>query len=563
MKKRALLILLLMMVFLMPVYSLKVVDTAPFSMKLIGPGIIEVGKGTAYRKIFLFKKNHIYDYKFNDLTYKVKFKKGCAFFKIKEEKEWSLWISNDSLTRQLNNQVVQPQIQNVPKSGESAKQAKNKVIQVTQSNQQSGKFSANLRNMNFSNLVNQPQNQSSFVSYRTSNSSVIPRKIVYRGRSIVGDIDNNGKVDQTDYVLLSSYLGTRVCNSTYDVNGDGKFNWDDIRDMKEVYLPKGGGNTGGGNTGGGNTGGGNTGGGNTGGGNTGGGTTGATCTEIYNQNGIIVQKCKDTYGVLSLKAVKGTEVVNLTYAENTAIVASFSDGTNFDINVSTGGSSCSVTKKNVATCTEIYNKNGVVVQKCIDTAGVTSLKVVKGTEELKLKYAENKTIVASFSDGTKYDIVLVTGGGSCAVNEQTIGNGNTWTDEFDCKKAVLKNPGLDESICDWKIVSDLKVTIDMKRGSIVLEQEATTMWKDKWKYVFPQDEANVAKRSGTAWIFYNENGKWYAETWEWMRPAQKFKFIAHIKSKLEAGGDIYFAVSGLARARSRNVKERTKIAKWK
>ena len=737
----------LVAVFLIPVYSLKIVDTVPFSVKWIGPGIIEAGKGTAYRKIFLYKKNHIYDYKFNALTYEVKFKKDCAFFKIKDAKEWSLWISNDSLTRQLNEQLGQTQIQNTPKLGISVNTPKNKIVKVTQSNQQTGTFSANLRNINFSNLVNQPQTQPALISFRTSSSVSNPGKIVYRGGNIVGDIDNNGQVDKTDYLLLSSYLGTRVCNSTYDINGDGKFDWADIRCMKEVYLPTTGGNTGGGNTGGGNTGGGNTGGGNTGGGNTGGGntgggntggaiypdqapgetqksisgrqcriyvpagydktkqypliitlhgvttyptdvalkyqlhgkdlntlgivnaqndkkdfiivapisanpssgwsyqtsnaaditfveglysqlkkdfnvgwvfldghssggfmsfyygipksdkydgfsttgafmpqanafgppkpvhlaiatqdnvskakqtknllsskgfkvtyeefagvhanrplpvlqkkilwmraivsstsgsnsgggTTGAICTEIYNQNGILVQKCTDTAGALSLKVVKGTEVVNLTYAENKTIVASFTDGTKYDIVVATGGASCTVTEQIAASCTEIYNQNGILVQKCTDTAGALSLKVVKGTEELNLTYAENKTIVASFSDGSKYDIIVATGGVSCTVTEQVSG-GNQPETPKDLSRVTFLDGAEVKDYPETSKITKVKIT----DTSITIEH--TMAGK------FPVHDGV----EGNPWVIANIKGKWYTKSYEWLRPGQTVKAL--------------------------------------
>ena len=181
MKKRVLLTFLLITVFLLPVYSLKIVDVVPFSIDYISPGIIEIGKGTVDRKLLLYKSNEIYDYSFNRNIYELKLKKDCVFFKLKDTAEWNLWFSKDLLKRQKTVQVTPQKNQ---KTGKINIPAKNKIIQVSQSNLQPGIFSSNLRNINFSNLLTQSPKQSSLISFSATGSVYKPGKIAYRGGSI-------------------------------------------------------------------------------------------------------------------------------------------------------------------------------------------------------------------------------------------------------------------------------------------------------------------------------------------------------------------------------------------
>ena len=78
---------------------------------------------------------------------------------------------------------------------------------------------------------------------------------------------------------------------------------------------------------------------------------------------------------------------------------------------------------------------------------------------------------------------------------------------------------------------------------------------------------------GNPWIFIWRDDRWYAGTWEWLRPGQTCKARTsvagdHIKrSPFDAasgwvptpGVTYYFMVSGLARASERNVEERTNL----
>jgi len=74
-----------------------------------------------------------------------------------------------------------------------------------------------------------------------------------------------------------------------------------------------------------------------------------------------------------------------------------------------------------------------------------------------------------------------------------------------------------------------------------------------------------------AWVFYEENGKWHADTFEWMRPWQVSKYAVavsgwgHARSQPlwwapDSGKTYGFMVSGLARNNVRNVEERTNVS---
>ncbi len=91
----------------------------------------------------------------------------------------------------------------------------------------------------------------------------------------------------------------------------------------------------------------------------------------------------------------------------------------------------------------------------------------------------------------------------------------------------------------------------------------------EWPIWFPLDE--VTASVGNAWIFYEENGQWHADTFEWMRPWQTLKFAVavsgwwHIRSLPEEwvpryGNTYGFMMSGLVRNNVRNIEERSNIS---
>ena len=120
------------------------------------------------------------------------------------------------------------------------------------------------------------------------------------------------------------------------------------------------------------------------------------------------------------------------------------------------------------------------------------------------------------------------------------------------------------NVSDWPVTSTL--------GPISVSNTHIDIPYDKagqWPLYGSGDDAV----DGNLWVFVNWEGKWYAATWEWLRPGQtrKFRYAVngdHIKkSPLDrwsprSGEILYFMVSGLARFSERNIHERTNIVKF-
>ena len=120
---------------------------------------------------------------------------------------------------------------------------------------------------------------------------------------------------------------------------------------------------------------------------------------------------------------------------------------------------------------------------------------------------------------------------------------------------------LHTDVSGWKQTSVLK-SVKIKGGMISLDYDKSTTW--------PGRNHMGAFVNANPWIFVLKDGQWYAATWEWLRYGQTEKgryAVAgdHIKRDplkhfKPAPGETYgFMVSGLARDRERNVKERTNV----
>ena len=123
---------------------------------------------------------------------------------------------------------------------------------------------------------------------------------------------------------------------------------------------------------------------------------------------------------------------------------------------------------------------------------------------------------------------------------------------------------LHSDVSGWRVTANLK-RVSTSASSIVLDYDKANSWP-------------VGSTGGTAvvanpWIFIEESGRWYAATFEWLRPGQTKKSIRavngdHIKRspfqswKPNPGTTYYFMVSGLARGAERNVKERSNIVAY-
>ncbi len=128
---------------------------------------------------------------------------------------------------------------------------------------------------------------------------------------------------------------------------------------------------------------------------------------------------------------------------------------------------------------------------------------------------------------------------------------------------------LHPDISGWPITTELTVTFS--GSSICLEYDRKNVWPEV--EIFPPDGTLVV---ANAWVFAQDGGRWYAGTFEWMRPGQTCKAMSavdgnHVKVRPfdEASGwrpasgvVLYFMVSGLIRNPSyRNVMERSNIVR--
>ena len=126
---------------------------------------------------------------------------------------------------------------------------------------------------------------------------------------------------------------------------------------------------------------------------------------------------------------------------------------------------------------------------------------------------------------------------------------------------------LHPDISSWPVTTDL--SIDFTSNSVCLRYDK----KNTWDTVTIFGSTDVV---ANAWVFAQRNGRWYAGTFEWMRPGQECKAMSaveggHIKVspfdeasgwQPQSGEELYFMVSGLIRNPSyRNVMERSNVVR--
>jgi hypothetical protein len=114
---------------------------------------------------------------------------------------------------------------------------------------------------------------------------------------------------------------------------------------------------------------------------------------------------------------------------------------------------------------------------------------------------------------------------------------------------------------DSAVLSSVQISSDQ----ICLDHDQADVW--------PVYDLSGTEVAGNPWIFIWERDRWYAATWEWLRPGQTCKAryaVAgdHIKQspfgassgwEPVSGVTYYFMVSGLARGSERNVAQRTNL----
>jgi len=160
------------------------------------------------------------------------------------------------------------------------------------------------------------------------------------------------------------------------------------------------------------------------------------------------------------------------------------------------------------------------------------------------------------------------------VNNSTSSDPAKPTDKIEPKPDPVKpvDPTLNLSGVSWlhTDVSGWEQTGTLK--SVLVNSSTITLDYDKAN-VWPGVSADGTILNANPWIFVKQDGKWYAATFEWLRPGQTSKDIKsvngdHIKQSplkdfVPKNGEVYgFMVSGLARASERNVQERTNIVMY-
>lgn len=124
---------------------------------------------------------------------------------------------------------------------------------------------------------------------------------------------------------------------------------------------------------------------------------------------------------------------------------------------------------------------------------------------------------------------------------------------------------LHSDVSDWKESGNLR-SVKVSGGTITLNYDKARSW--------PGVSVSGVSVNANPWIFVYQDGNWYAGTWEWLRHGQTSKSASsvagdHIKKQPLSGfrpksGTVYgFMVSGLARDKTRNVKERTQVVMYR
>ena len=118
---------------------------------------------------------------------------------------------------------------------------------------------------------------------------------------------------------------------------------------------------------------------------------------------------------------------------------------------------------------------------------------------------------------------------------------------------------LHHNVSGWAQTASLNAGVG---GSVNLNYDKARVW--------PARNVGGTDVNANAWIFVFQDGRWYAATWEWLRPGQTSKSTRavhgdHIKKSplndfVPRSGEVYgFMVSGLARDSTRNVEERSNV----
>jgi hypothetical protein len=153
-----------------------------------------------------------------------------------------------------------------------------------------------------------------------------------------------------------------------------------------------------------------------------------------------------------------------------------------------------------------------------------------------------------------------TGGGTPAPDTGDTGGGTPTTDGSWPSEIDGPITWLHTNVSDWPVTASLKASVG--GGTISMPYSKSRVWP------------SVGGLNANPWVIVKYEGQWYAATFEWFRYGQTSKPVGvlngalgdHIKAsplnrwRPRSGERIGLMVSGLARAQSRNVRERTNVS---
>lgn len=104
----------------------------------------------------------------------------------------------------------------------------------------------------------------------------------------------------------------------------------------------------------------------------------------------------------------------------------------------------------------------------------------------------------------------------------------------------------------WKQTATLS-SANFQGSTVCLDSDKRNVWPGSSKALPSGTVVNA-----NSWVIYGSEGKWRAETFDWMRVGQLCKVTSNIKN-VSSGDKVGFFVSGLARNSVRNVQERSNV----
>lgn len=199
------------------------------------------------------------------------------------------------------------------------------------------------------------------------------------------------------------------------------------------------------------------------------------------------------------------------------------------------------------------------------TAGVLTVGFGDGTTKVLKNFEESRVVRHTYEKEGDYVLALVlemNGRDFAETMDVEVNDGPGGGDEFDLRQAIVMGNSA-AGVAHWQITSQV-TGVSISPGQICIFHTKAGQWPI-WQGV-----------EGNPWVVANIGGKWYAGTYEWVRPGQVCKGITagnigpHIKFapmhswRPRQGEVVYLFMSTLARlgARSTNERSNTVRAVW-